>query len=101
MLDIDQLCLWVAAYSVHDDDRSLCVPDMSCWLSSLQAPREQREAYLAAYMRQFDEDPRRAKEARLMIDRMNLRFLAARVAGLGAWVTPERGGLQEWVRPRQ
>jgi hypothetical protein len=100
MIELDQICLWVAGYPVHDDDESLCVPDFSCCIPALLVPRETREAYLAAYMRQFDEDPRRAADALTAIERMNLRFLHLRVAGVGAWVANEQGGLQGWVKKR-
>jgi hypothetical protein len=83
MDELDQLCLWVVGYSLHDDQRSLCVPDLSCCLPALLAPREVREAYLAAYMGQFDRDPRRARRARRTVDRMNLSFLLQMVRARG------------------
>jgi acyl CoA:acetate/3-ketoacid CoA transferase alpha subunit len=83
MDELDQVCLWVVGFSLHDDLRSLCVPDMSCCLPLLLAPREVREAYLAAYMGQFDEDPRRARRARLQVKRMNLGFLHRRMRAGG------------------
>jgi hypothetical protein len=75
MNELDQVCLWVVGFSLHDDERSLCVPDMSCCFPALLAPREVREAYLAAYMGQFDENERRARRARHIVARMNLGFL--------------------------
>ena len=83
MLELDQILLWVVGYSVHDDENSLCVPDFSCCFPVLLVPREHRETYLAAYMRQFDEEMRRAEDARMMVNRMKVRFLALRLAG--AW----------------
>jgi hypothetical protein len=71
MLEMDQICLWVVGLALHDDQHCLCVPDMSCCVPGLLAPREVREAYLG----QFDADPRRAKKARLIVGRMHLRFL--------------------------
>lgn len=85
MVEIDKICLWVVGFPIHDDDRSLCVPDMSCCFPVLLVPREVREAYLAAYLRQYDENRRRAEEARRMVQRMNLRFLMLCVQHLGAW----------------
>jgi hypothetical protein len=85
MLEMDQICLWVVGYPVHDEERNLCVPDWSCCRLELLAPREVREAYLAAYMGQFDAERRRAAEAKRRVERMNLAFLHAFVAGLGAF----------------
>jgi hypothetical protein len=72
--------LWVAGFPIHDDENSLCVPDQSCCFPILLAPREVREAYLAAYLRQYDEEAQRACEARQMVNRMKVRFLARRLA---------------------
>jgi hypothetical protein len=83
MLEIDQICLWVAGISLHDDVQSLCVPDMSCCFPALLAPREVREAYLAAYLGQFDDNPRRAKRARQLVKQMNLSFLYRRIRARG------------------
>ena len=100
MLELDQILLWVVGYAVHDEDRYLCMPDFACCVPTLLTPREVREAYLAAYMRQFDEDEGRAADARLMVERMNLRFLALRVQGLGAYVVQDQGGPEIWERKR-
>jgi hypothetical protein len=75
MLEMDQICLWVAGFPWHDDQHSLCAPDMSCCVPGLLAPREVREAYLMAYLGQFDTNLRRAQRARRRVDRMNLGFL--------------------------
>ena len=44
-------------------------------MPGLLAPREVREAYLMAYLGQFDTNLRRAQKARRRVDRMNLGFL--------------------------
>jgi hypothetical protein len=87
MLEMDQICLWVVGWALHDDQHCLCVPDLSCCVPELLAPREIREAYLAAYLGQYDSNLRRAQQARRRIARMNLRFLHQLVR-VRAYVTP-------------
>ncbi len=72
MIELDQICLSVAGYSVHDDESCLCVPDYSCCYPALLAPHETREFFLAAYLSQSDADPRKAGGAELTVRRMHL-----------------------------
>ncbi len=43
-----QLELWVAGKSVHNDERGECCPDFSCCSPELLAPKETREAFQRA-----------------------------------------------------
>lgn len=65
---------------MHDDARSVCVPDFSCCRPALLAPREVREVYLVLYLRQYDPSQRRAREARQRVRRMQIQFLWAKLA---------------------
>lgn len=51
----EQLKLWVEGKSFHNRDRDECCPDFSCCKPELQAPREVREAFVAASPRQRDK----------------------------------------------
>ena len=49
----DQLELWLAGESVHNDERDECTPDFSCCRPELLAPKDTRQAFVDA-----DEDKR-------------------------------------------
>lgn len=74
-----QIIRWVAGQAEHDD-RDGHVPDYSCCRSELQAPQEQREMYLKAYL--LDD--------LVTLKRMDLRFMRLM---LGAKVTDDRNPL--------
>jgi hypothetical protein len=46
----DQVILWLAGISFHNDERSECCPDFSCCSPELLAPFEEREIFTMAFM---------------------------------------------------
>ena len=48
MTSDEQLRLWVAGTSVHNETTGECVPDFSCCKPELQSSQETREAFMRA-----------------------------------------------------
>ncbi len=48
----EQLDLWVEGHPKHNQETDECCPDFSCCNSALLAPRETREEFRAAFLRE-------------------------------------------------
>jgi len=74
MLKLVQLALWVEGQSVHDDEHEQCCPDFSCCKPHLQAPKDERWAFLVAHMTEDYET----------CDRLTIGFLERAMDGYDA-----------------
>ena len=50
MTEFEQLSLWVAGQSVHDDERGMCCEDFSCCWPQLQVDQATRWKFVGAYI---------------------------------------------------
>ena len=62
---IEQLNLWVDGKSVHNDEREECCPDFSCCNKKVSTPKEVKELFRIAYL----------KDNQVVIERMLMEFL--------------------------
>ena len=67
----EQLKFWLSGKSIHNQDRDECCPDFSCCRPELQAPKEVREIFYMAYL----------KDNQDLINRLLMEFLGHLVAG--------------------
>ena len=84
MTEFEQLSLWVAGYSVHDDECGMCCEDFSCCWPQLQVDQATRWRFVGAYIsacgRPGNEDTIRGQ---LVVLQMRVMFLERLVRLLG------------------
>jgi len=90
MTEFEQLSLWVAGHSVHDDERGMCCPDFSCCWPQLQVDQATRWKFVGAYIsacgRPGNEDTIRGQ---LLVLQMRVMFLERLVRLLGSPIVIE------------
>ena len=90
MTEFEQLSLWVAGHSVHDDERGLCCEDFSCCWPQLQVDQATRWKFVGAYIsacgRPGNEDTVRGQ---LVVLQMRVMFLERLVRLLGSPIVIE------------
>jgi len=90
MTEFEQLSLWVAGHSVHDDERGMCCEDFSCCWPQLQVDQATRWKFVGAYIsacgRPGNEDTIRGQ---LLVLQMRVMFLERLVRLLGSPIVIE------------
>ena len=85
---IEQLNLWVAGESVHNDEREECCPDFSCCNKEVNTPKEVKEIFRNAYL----------KDNQALIHRLLMEFLGNALSGENVYIAgleASRQGLGE------